>query len=94
MSSAAGSSSFDFFLLSMVHTCAVGCKNRAGRCSASFCRFPANQEQREKWRATVRREGWQPSPSTRLGSDHFAKGKFNAIFFYTEVSSSKEFALI
>ncbi|KAK3885153.1 hypothetical protein Pcinc_010634 [Petrolisthes cinctipes] len=54
--------------------CAVGCKNRAGRGSVSFYCFPANQELREKWIAAVKRDGWQPTPYTRLCSDHFAKG--------------------
>ncbi|KAK3886711.1 hypothetical protein Pcinc_009143 [Petrolisthes cinctipes] len=54
--------------------CAVGCKNRAGKGSVSFYLFPANQEQREKWIAAVKRDGWQPTLYTRLCSDHFAKG--------------------
>lgn len=41
----------------------------------SFYRFPANEEQRQKWTAAVKRDGWQPTSATRLCSAHFAKGK-------------------
>ncbi|KAK3874885.1 hypothetical protein Pcinc_020204 [Petrolisthes cinctipes] len=58
----------------MLSCCAVGCKNRARRGSVSFYLFPANQELREKWIAAVKRDGWQPTPYTRLCSNHFAKG--------------------
>lgn len=60
----------------MVHSCcAVGCTNRGGKDSVSFYRFPANEEQRQKWTAAVKRDGWQPTSATRLCSAHFAKGK-------------------
>ncbi|XP_030015473.1 uncharacterized protein LOC115436698 [Sphaeramia orbicularis] len=61
----------------MVTTCvAVGCNNRQDKnAGKSFYRFPKDPERRGLWTAAVKREGWQPSSTSRVCSDHFIEGK-------------------
>lgn len=73
----------------MVNTCCVvGCSKRSGRdVGVSFYSIPAiieNQgdrtkdlslERRQAWIAKIRREGWVPSKSSRVCSEHFLSGE-------------------
>ena len=60
----------------MVKSCyAIDCKNnfkKGGR--LSFYNFPANEELRNKWITTVKRENWAPNESTVICSEHFMSG--------------------
>ena len=53
------------------HNCQIVDGKRRG---IKFYRFPADPQRRKLWELRVKRMDWQPTPSSRLCSEHFVSG--------------------
>ena len=50
------------------------CQSKGKERGIKFYRFPADPQRRKLWELRVKRADWQPTPASRLCSEHFLSG--------------------